>query len=396
MSNLLWPGEEHAGDQFTDASFLEAMVAVEQAWLDGLAEAGVAPQTAPLTDLVGPDDLETLAVGAESGGNPVIGLVDLLRSRSGSTWVHRGLTSQDVVDTALALCLESAMASLADHLASQGDTLIELAEVHRGTPMAGRTLTQYAVPMTFGLKAATWLNGVVAAAERLDRCPSIPAQLGGAAGTLAAPTLLTGSPERALALVDGVAARLRLAAVPPWHTERSVLTEYADALVACSDAWGHLAADVALLSRPEIGELREGSGGGSSTMPGKANPVLSILIRRHALAAPGLAATMHVAAGAYLDERPDGAWHAEWDTLRTLARRTIMAASQTDDLLRDLVVDTDRMAEHAAEPALDGERRSMARLAGLDEAAGAPYLGATDQLVDAAIARAKTVWKDLP
>ena len=396
MADLLWPGDERAGDLFADAAYLAAMVAVEEAWLAGLAESGIDTDAVPLAGLVGLGDLDALAVGAEAGGNPVIGLVDLLRSRSGSDWVHRGLTSQDVVDTALVLCLRDVVAVVRASLRAQAETLAGLAAEHRSAPMAGRTLTQYAVPMTFGLKAATWLNGVAAAAERLDRCPPLPAQLGGAAGTLAAPTLLAGGPEQALALVESVARRLRLAAVPPWHTERSVLTEYADALVACSDAWGHLAADVALLSRPEIGEVREGSGGGSSTMPGKANPVLSILVRRHALAAPGLVATLHVAAGAYVDERPDGAWHAEWDTLRTLARRTVVAGSETSDLLAGLVVDVDRMAARAAEPALDGERRSMARLAGLDESAGAPYLGATDHLIDAAIARAKTVWKDLP
>ena len=76
------------------------------------------------------------------------------------------------------------------------------------------------------------------------------------------------------------------------------------------------------LGRPEIGELSEGAGGGSSTMPHKANPVLSTLVRRAALTTPQLAATLHLAAAGSVDERADGAWHAEWATLRTLLRRT--------------------------------------------------------------------------
>ncbi|MFI2707050.1 lyase family protein, partial [Nocardioides sp. CER28] len=192
--------------------------------------------------------------------------------------------------------------------------------------------------------------------------------------------------------------RLGLAFAAPWHTERSVLTEHADALVGCADAWGRVAADVALLSRPEIAELREAAGGGSSTMPGKANPVLSVLLRRHALAAPGLAATLHTAAASYVDERPDGAWHAEWDSLRTLARRSVVAASQAADLLEGLVVDAEAMSARAvaADETLRAEQRSMGgpstSSGGIHEA---PYLGATDLIIDDALDRARILWKDL-
>jgi 3-carboxy-cis,cis-muconate cycloisomerase len=390
MGDLLWPGDERAGTVFTDAALLDAMVATEQAWLDALAAAGLAPAGVVLTGLVGADDLATLADGAEAGGNPVIGLVRLLRERAHTPWVHRGLTSQDVVDTALVLCLRDAVSRVRADLARQAVALAGLVRTHRGTVMAGRTLTQHAVPITFGLKAATWLQGVTAAAGRLERCAPLPVQVGGAAGTLAAPTELAGSAVAARALAADTAGRLGLADVGPWHTERSVLTEHADALVGCADAWGRIATDVALLSRPEIGELREASGGGSSTMPGKANPVLSVLLRRHALAAPGLAATLHTAASSYGDERPDGAWHAEWDTLRTLARRSVVAASQAADLLEGLVVDAAAMSARAAEAddTLRAEQRSMATGDGEP-----PYLGATDAIIDAALARAATLWK---
>ena len=389
MADLLWPGDHRAGVIFSDEAVLAAMVEVEQAWLDGLVAGGVVGEGADLTGLVGSADLPSLAEGAEAGGNPVIGLVGWLRSRSGCPSVHRGLTSQDVVDTALVLCLRSAVDAVRADVARQARALAGLAVTHRGSVMAGRTLTQHAVPVTFGLKAAGWLAGLAAAVERLDALPPLPVQVGGAAGTLAAVVELGGSTD----LVADVATRLGLAPATPWHTERSALTSYADVLVGLADVWGRVAGDVALLSRPEIGELREGSGGGSSTMPGKANPVLSTLLRRHALAAPGLAATLHVAAASYVDERPDGAWHAEWDTLRLLARRSVVAAAQAADLLEGLVVDAGRMAARAAEAAgtLTAEQVSM----GGDGGDPSAYLGATDPFIDAALDRAGRLWKDL-
>jgi 3-carboxy-cis,cis-muconate cycloisomerase len=151
MGDLLWPGDERAGAIFTDASFLDAMVAVEQAWLDALAEAGVLPARVVLDGVVGVTDLGRLAAGAEAGGNPVIGLASLLRERTGSAWVHRGLTSQDVLDTALVLCLRDAVAAVREDLRRQAVALARLVREHRGTMMVGRTLTQHAVPITFGL-----------------------------------------------------------------------------------------------------------------------------------------------------------------------------------------------------------------------------------------------------
>jgi 3-carboxy-cis,cis-muconate cycloisomerase len=402
VADLLWPGDERAGDVFTDASFLAAMVRVEEVWLGALAAAGVGADDVPLAGVVGADDIAALAAQAEAGGNPVIGLVRLLRERSGTRWVHRGLTSQDVLDTALVLCLREALDAVLADVERCAGALAGLARSHRGSVMAGRTLTQHAVPITFGLKAATWLAGLADAGEALQRVRAeLPVQLGGAAGTLAAVVELARDlddpVEVAAGLARSVARELELEGGAPWHNRRTPLTSAADALVTLADTWGRIGADVALLSRPEIGELREATGGGSSTMPGKANPVLSILLRRHALAAPGLAATMHTAAACYADERPDGAWHAEWDTLRTLARRSVVAASQAADLLAGLVVDADAMAARAAAAAetLTAEQRSMGPSTGSGVGAGGPYLGANDIIIDTVLERAGRLWKDL-
>jgi 3-carboxy-cis,cis-muconate cycloisomerase len=256
--------------------------------------------------------------------------------------------------------------------------------------MAGRTLTQHAVPITFGLKVAGWLTGVLDAGDALAAASDLPIQLGGAAGSLAAPTVLAGSPSQVRDWIARTAAELGLAFRDPWHTARAPFTRFADALVTCTDAWGRIANDVLVGSRPEVGELAEARGGGSSAMPNKQNPILAVLIRRAALAAPPLAATMHTAAANAVDERPDGSWHVEWATLRTISRRTVVAASQTAELLTGLTVNASRMAETlaAARPGIDAEQRKYN--------AEAPYRGATAEIIDAALARAALTRAESP
>lgn len=400
MIDLFWPGDQRAGEAFSDAAFLQAMVEVENAWLRVLVDAQVAPAKAraDLTALVSRSDADALAATAEISGNPVTGLVELLRSRAGehtASWLHRGLTSQDVLDTALMLCLRDTLGRIGDEFAHQVATLAAMTDKYRNTPMVARTLTQAALPSTVGARTASWLAGILDAADAVTALPALPVQMGGAAGTLAASTELTGSASAAMALSDTFAGELGLTPAPPWHTTRSAITRAGDALVGCCDAWGHVAADTATGSRPEIAEFAESRGGGSSTMPHKSNPVLSILIRRTAIAAPQLAATLHTAAAFSVDERSDGGWHAEWATLRTLARYTLTAAAHTSDLLTGLVVDADRAAVNlGAAGDLLGEQRTMAELAG--RPASSDYRGAGDQLVAAVLQRAHRYLGEAP
>lgn len=388
MSDLFWPGAERAGGLLGDEAFLDALVAVEQAWLDALVDGGVAPEGAVLTGLLGPDDLTGVGRAADAGGNPAQPVVTLLRERSGCAWVHRGLTSQDVIDTALALCLSDVADRLREELRSQVTALAALADEHRATLMAARTLTQHAVPTTFGRKVAGWIDGVLAAAGRLGGL-ALPVQLGGAAGTLAGVVELAGSQRAAYELVRTTSTRLGLEASDPWHTTRAPVATAGDALVGCTDAWGRIATDVVTLAWPEIGELAEPSPGGSSTMPHKQNPVLSILIRRAALSTPPLAGTLHTTTALAGAERPDGAWHAEWTTLRDLGRRTVVAASHTTELVGGLHVRAERMTATARAhwDDLTAERAALARFAGTPATAD-DYLGTTDSLIDATLTRA--------
>ncbi|OBG35925.1 3-carboxy-cis,cis-muconate cycloisomerase [Mycolicibacter heraklionensis] len=392
MTDLLWPGDHRAGPIFSDAAYLAAMLRVESAWLDTLVDAEIAPVSAraELTAAVSAADVEAVAVAAETTGNPVPGLLELLRERIGgepARWLHRGLTSQDVVDTALMLCLRDALDRVCHELSTHVRTLAALAATYRDSPMLARTLTQPALPTTVGMKFANWLTGLLDGADCVAALPQLPVQAGGAAGTMAAASELAGSPADAVTLSRRLAAALGLADGPPWHTTRSVITRAGDALVTCCDAWSHIANDVATNSRPEVGELAEGRGGGSSTMPHKNNPVLSVLIRRTALVAPPLAASLHAASAGSIDERSDGGWHAEWAALRTLCRYTVVAAAQTTDLLAGLVIDTDRAATNlTAAGDLLGEQRAMTELTG--KTTRGDYTGAASHLIDAVLQRA--------
>jgi 3-carboxy-cis,cis-muconate cycloisomerase len=404
MTNLLWPGDERAGEHMTDQALLQSMVAVESAWLGALSTAGLAPvEGVDLMHLVGPNDCEMLAMTAEGGGNPVIDLVALLRQRTVpavAPWIHRGLTSQDVLDTSLMLAVRAVWDQLISQLAEQISALAALARTHRATPMVARTLTQHAAPTTFGAKAAVWLNGVVDAYQRLSTLV-MPVQIGGAVGTWSATTelaTLAGADDPAGVaenVVRSAATKLGLEARLPWHTTRTPVTDAADAFVNCTDCWGRIASDVVTLARPEIAELSEPGGegrGGSSSMPHKHNPVLSILIRRAAISTPQLSATLHIAAALSNDERPDGAWHAEWDTLRTLARRTLVAGSQCGELLGGLRVHSTRMAQNLTAADVLGEQRAIADL--VDQEPSPTYFGAVDRLIDASLRRAAPILTD--
>jgi 3-carboxy-cis,cis-muconate cycloisomerase len=402
MTNLLWPGDHRGGRLLTDGAVLRAMVDVEAAWLAGLAENGLVPSVAVdcnLPALINDTDLAAIAEAADDGANPVIPLVALLRQRAPEPtcrWIHRGLTSQDVLDTGLMLSVRDAVSRLRGDLATHLQHLTDMARTHRATAMVARTLTQPAIPTTFGVKVATWLNGVCDAADAVAQVRT-PVQIGGAAGTLAAAAEMSASllgasqaTDVAIQLSDFTADALGLSRHLPWHTTRAPITSIGDAFVGCTDAWGRIAADVVTLGRPEIGELAEAAEpgrGGSSTMPDKSNPVLSVLLRRAALTAPPLAATLHTAAALTNDERADGAWHAEWDTLRILGRRTLIAASHATDLLAGLRVHPDRMATNLAANDVSGEQRSIGTI--IEKPFTTGYLGVSDRIIDAAIARAE-------
>ncbi|MDA5141033.1 3-carboxy-cis,cis-muconate cycloisomerase [Streptomyces sp. AD681] len=354
-TSLLAPGRtgSPAASATGDRAYLRALLDAEAALTRAQAALGLAPAEA--ADAVGAAvadpaafDARSLAERARGGGNPVIPLVADLTRAVGETYgpyVHRGATSQDILDTATMLVAARTLDLLLPDLARTERALARLAAEHRDTPMPGRTLTQHAVPTVFGLKAAGWRALVLDARDRITAVrDALPVQLGGAAGTLAAfgaygatdPTALPAAYARELGL---------LAPVLPWHTLRTPIADLAGALAFTAGALGKIAGDVLTLSRTEIGEVAEGSGGVSSAMPHKANPVRSTLITAAARRAPQLAATLYGSLAAE-DERPAGAWHAEWEPLRDLLRLTGGAARDAAELAEGLRVRPDVMRAH--------------------------------------------------
>jgi len=338
-----------------DRAVIAAILDVEAAWAAVLEEAGLAPagSAAVVAEAANPAsyDVADIAERAQGGGNPVIPLLGDLRARvrgldtagiGAGKAVHASLTSQDVLDSALMLLASRTIAALLAEVKGTTTALATLAEQHAETLCVGRSLTQHALPYSFGLRAAQWFQGVAAAAARLESL-ELTVQFGGAGGTLASGTrLAAGSGSTPFTLADSWAAALGLApATAPWHTNRLVVTALGDGLAALVDSFGKIAADLLFLSRPEVAELGEPLAAGrgvSSAMPQKQNPVLSVLIRSAALQAPGLASQLHLAAATFNDERPDGAWHSEWPALRRLLGLAMGAASHLRELTEGLRV----------------------------------------------------------
>ena len=332
----------YAREAVADEAWLQAMLDVEAAVAHACAEAGVIPG-AHAEAIVGAcraELFDVAAIGAEAAnvGNPAEPLVRALRAQVGEPAaedVHRGATSQDIVDSAAMLVTRRALTGIVPELHSAAGAAARLADEHRATPIIGRTLMQQAVPTTFGLKAAGWLVALDASKRRLSEL-RLPAQLGGAVGDLAAlgPDAL-GRFARQLGLDEPVL---------PWHTDRTPIAELAGALGEACGAMAKVAGDVILLAQTEVGEVREGveGRGGSSTMAHKRNPVAAISARAAARQAPGLVATL-LASMEQEHERAAGAWHAEWPALRALLRFTGSAAAWLRDCLENLEVDVERM-----------------------------------------------------
>jgi 3-carboxy-cis,cis-muconate cycloisomerase len=336
-------------DAVSDRAWFEAMLEVESALARAEAAAGIVPEDAAAAisaacsvDLY---DLGDLLEQGRPVGNPAEPLVRAIRQQVGddaAAYVHRGATSQDVIDTASMLVSRQVLGLIQGELDRVEARLAALAEEHRSTPIAARTLLQQAVPGTFGYKAAGWLVAVIEARRRLEqvRRERLAVQLGGAAGTLAA---LEG---QGLDVLRFLAAELELAEPElPWHTNRTRVAELGSALDLCASVLAKVGLDLVLLAQTEVGEVREGSDGGSSTMPQKRNPVRSVLARA---CAELVSAYASVLARSLVQEheRAAGAWHAEWEALSGALAYTGGAAWNVAEALDGLEIDTLRMEQN--------------------------------------------------
>jgi 3-carboxy-cis,cis-muconate cycloisomerase len=362
---------------FADRAFVLRMVAVEAALARVQGRLGIIPaEAAAAIDAAATTlepDLVKLAASTAKVGVPVVGVVAQLRAASGaaSGFVHWGATTQDIMDTALVLQLRDVMALLDGDLTGCIDALAVLAERHRGSVMPGRTHLQHALPITFGLKAASWLQPLLGHAERLAqlRPRVLRVQFGGAVGTLASLGV------DGVAVMDALAAELGLVAPPaPWHTARDGVAEFACYLGLLAGSLGKIATDVVLQAQSEVGELaepHEAGRGGSSTMPQKRNPISSEYILS---ACRGVQALVPLMLGAMLQdhERATGPWQSEMLALPQACALAHGALVRTRALLEGLQVDPAQMRRNIdithgaimAEAAMMG----LAPLIGNDEA----------------------------
>lgn len=356
-------------DLTSDDAWLHAMLEAESGLVRVQAALGLVPPDAArvITEVARnrPVDVVELAVAARAAANPVVAMVERFTAAvaavdpAAAQYVHRGSTSQDILDTASMLVARRCLEVMLTDLRLAADAAAELARAHRDTLVAGRTLAVHAVPTTFGLKAAGWLAAIDQRVDRVRRtlAEGLPIQLGGAAGTLAGYVEYARAAgyeqdcrqEYARQLSARYAVEVGLTEpVLPWHTNRTPVVELAHELAVTTGVLGKIAADVRTASRTEIGELAEPTAAGrglSSAMPQKRNPVLATLIIAAATQIGPLAAGLGQCLLAE-DERPAGAWHAEWQPLRECLRLAGSAAATAAELLSGLEVRPMRMREN--------------------------------------------------
>ncbi len=337
---------------FDDRAVLGAMLQVEAALARAQAGIGMVPTAAlaPIQAACDPDlyDMAELGRATALAGNPAIPVVKALTAKvaendpTAARHVHRGATSQDIIDTGFVLRARHAVALLRTDLDRAIHALADLSRRHARTPMAGRTLWQQALPTTFGLKAAGWLSLLLRVRTRLlDAGKAAETlQFGGAAGTLAS------QGSQGVAVARALATDLSLTLPDtPWHSQRDRIADLGAALGLLTGSLGKIARDIAHLMSTEVAEVFEPAAagkGGSSAMPHKRNPVGTTIALSAAARAPGLVATL-LTAMVQEQERGVGGWHAEWLTLADLFALTSGAMAHMADTLSGLELDPARM-----------------------------------------------------
>ena len=349
-------GRGFARESFTRAlsgeAFVRAMLEFERALAAAEADASLIPQGAARAIAKACEEMilspETLATEAKKSGSLAVPLVKALTEHvaradaRAAAFVHYGSTSQDVLDTALVLCLKPCLTDADQILAASVSHLAVHARRHAGAVMLGRTLMQPATPITAGVKIARWAAALhrcrLRLAEARERALCI--QLGGAVGTLDA----IGN-KRAM-VRNGLAMRLRLHEARAWHDHQDEMLRLMTELAIVTTTVGKIARDVSLLSQAEVGEMLESAPvkgvGGSSAMPHKRNPVACLQALTAAARAPGLLATL-LAGSVGEHERALGGWQAELVTVPELVDAAGSALDALERIAGGLVVNADRM-----------------------------------------------------
>ncbi|WP_260476061.1 adenylosuccinate lyase family protein [Streptomyces sp. WAC 06783] len=327
---------------------VEATLTASQEQL-GMVPPGTAARVARACE-PGRIDVASLAPEFRRTGHSLVpllrGLEAVCEAGSGEV-VHLGATTQDIQDTAQSLEMRDVLDEADRELATMTARLVALAGMHRDTMMVGRTHGQPALPITFGLKVASWLDELMRHGERLGqlRERALVAQLHGGVGTMA------GFQGRGQELLADFAARLGLGVpVVGWHVARDRVAEFGTTLALVAATLGRIAEEVRVLSRAEVGELSEGwehGRVGSSTMPHKRNPERSeqvVLLARLARSAAALGVESMVQE----HERDARGLRMEWVAVADVSHYTLAALAILNEVLAGLRVHHERMAANAA------------------------------------------------
>jgi 3-carboxy-cis,cis-muconate cycloisomerase len=350
-------GRSFAREAFVQALSAEALVRAmldfERALAGAQADAGVIPQDAARVIAAGCSDLrlssDALARDGKKSGSLAVPLVKALTEQvaradgRAAAFVHYGSTSQDVLDTALVLCVKPCLSDADRVLSTAVSHLADRARRHAGVVMLGRTLMQPATPITAGLKIGRWAAALHRCRLRLSAAGAraLCVQLGGAVGTLDA------IGEKRATVRRGVAERLGLGAGRSWHDHRDELLRLMAELAVVTATVGKIARDVALLSQAEVGEMLESTPakgvGGSSAMPHKRNPVACLQALAAAERTPGLMATL-LSGAVGEHERSLGGWQAELATIPEILDAAGGALDALERIAVGLVVNAERMS----------------------------------------------------
>ncbi len=326
---------------------LAAMLRAEAALARAQGQLGVIPvdaagRIAEVAEKLKPDAAEIRA-GAATAGIPSQALIKAFKAACGSdsAWAHFGATSQDIQDTSLVLQLREAMGALESRLVALADLLARRAEAFADQVIPARTRFQIAAPTTLGAKIAVWRDPLRRHSERLAELKPrlLNVSLYGAAGTGAA--LAPRGPE----IRHAMAAELGLGAPDiPWHASRDGVAEFAGWLALVTGSLGKMGMDLILLGQSEIGEVAAGTGGGSSTLPQKSNPVAAEALVSLARLNAGALGTLHQAM-IHAQERDGTALGLEWQILPEMIVRTGAALRISVALAETLRPRPDRIAE---------------------------------------------------
>lgn len=340
---------------FSEEATVAALLEFEAALALSLADAGIAPQAeaeeVSAACREGVSDPAAILDSTWETGTPLLALrheVTAGMSPESARWFHHGATTQDAVDTGRGLQSRRGLSILEEGLFGMVRRLVELTAENRDRPQTGRTFLQTALPTTFGLRTAGWLASTLdRIAELRAADASLQVQLGGSNGTLST------YGDRGADVVTALATRLGLRAPDvTWHADRTSTLALAQTLGRVAGTMGKIATDVAILTSPDIGEIRVRSGG-SSSMPGKENPLDPIRARAAAAACTGAVAMLGAAPSVELD-RGVGGWHVEWLAI-PLAFQTCGASVEAmRRCLDSLEVDAARMESRASGPVSPG------------------------------------------